>query len=312
MPVAPLFASRLQFITDESLPIAERFAKFQEQIHEYVSPAVITRDVSFLVNEGQSDERMIRARWYRSPKAVGPRPVLIWFHGGGYEEGDFNMIESHVFAMELADRGLINLFNVDYSKCKNGVQFPTPLEDGYAALKYVAANIGAVESDPKHIYVGGISAGGALAAVVATMDRDAGTHLLAGAMLNCPVLHRVIPEFSDELVADLTQWPFYLDNRSIEPLLERIGGDVAGAPDWWWAGDISDFAGLPPMQIINCQYDGLRASGEKYAADLAAAGVEVEVSYQPGVPHAHINRIPDDCTEVVETMESMLSWINSR
>lgn len=312
MPVSPLFASRLEFITDESIPLAQRFAKFQKQIHDYVSPAVITRDVTIRVHEGKPDERHIRARWYRSPKAVGPRPVLIWFHGGGYEEGDFNITEGHVFAMELADRGLINLFNVDYSKCKNGVKFPTPLEDGYAALQYVVDNIDAVESDRAKIYVGGISAGGALAGVVATMDRNAGTHYLAGAMLNCPVLHRVIPDFSPELAADLKEWPMYLDNRTMEPLLERLGADTPGSPDWWWAGDVADLSGLPPMQIINCQYDGLRASGEKYAADLAAAGIEVEVSYQPGVPHAHINRIPQDCPEVVETMESMLRWINSR
>lgn len=312
MPVAKLFAERLKFITDESLPMAERFAAFQKQNHEYVGPSMITRDVSFRVAEGQADERMIKARWYRSPKSVGPRPLLIWFHGGGYEEGDFNIIESHVFAMELADRGLINVLNVDYSKCKNGVVFPAPLEDGYAALEYAVANIGAVESDRSKIYVGGISAGGALAATVATMDRDRGTHYLAGAMLNCPVLHRVIPEFSEELKADLTEWPFYIDNRTTEPLLERIGGNPPGSPAWWWAGDVDDFSGLPAMQIINCQYDGLRASGEKYADDLAAAGVEVEVSFQPGVPHAHINRIPEDCPEVVETMESMLRWINAR
>ena len=306
MPVSKLFADGLKYLTDESLPIGERFAKFNAPLHEYVGPEVITRDVNF-----RSNDRWTKGRWYRSPKATGPQPLLIWFHGGGYEMGDYNIIEGHVFSLELADRGHINVFNYDYTKIApgSGLAFPLPLEDGYNALQYVLKNLNPAEVDVNRIFVGGISAGGALAAVVATLDRNSGNPKLAGQLLNCPVLHRVIPEPSQDLAEDISQWPWIIDNKEITGLHQRLGSNPAGSPDWWWAGDVKDFKGLPATQIINCQYDGLRASGEKYAADLAAAGTDVEVSYQPGVPHAHINRIPEDCPEVVETMNSMLEWI---
>lgn len=307
MPLSPLFKRGLEIITDESLPIAARFAKFQEPQHEYIAPEVITRDVNF-----KSNGRWTKGRWYRSPKATGKQPLLIWFHGGGYEMGDFNIVEGHVFSLELADRGLINVFNYDYTKLtpESGLKFPVPLEDGYNALHYVLKHANHDEVDLSRIYVGGISAGGALAAVVATLDRDSGNPKLAGQLLNCPVLHRVNPEPSPELAEDLKEWPWIIDNKELLGLNERLGSNPPGSPDWWWAGDVKDFKGLPATQIINCQYDGLRASGEQYARDLAAAGVDVEVSFQPGVPHAHINRIPEDCPEVVETMNSMLEWIS--
>jgi acetyl esterase/lipase len=80
-------------------------------------------------------------------------------------------------------------------------------------------------------------------------------------------------------------------------------------PDWWFAGDVTSKSGLAPTQIIDCEYDGLRASGEKYAADLKAAGVDVESLMQNGVPHAHINRYPADCPEMDETLNNMVRWI---
>ena len=307
MPLSPLFKDGLKHLNNPDLTMPQKFAKFNEPIHAYVGPAVITRDVNF-----RSNERWTKGRWYRSPKATGKQPLLIWFHGGGYEMGDFNITEGNVFSLELADRGLINVFNYDYTKITpgSGVAFPTPLEDGYNALQYVLKNLNPDEVDLNRIFVGGISAGGALAGVVATLDRNSGDPKLAGQLLNCPVLHRVIPEPSQELAEDIKEWPWIINNEELKGLHQRLGSNPPGSPDWWWAGDIEDFGGLPATQIINCQYDGLRASGEKYAADLAAAGVDVEVHYQPGVPHAHINRIPEDCPEVVETMESMLEWIS--
>lgn len=307
MPLSSLFEDGLKHLNNPDLTMPQKFAKFNEPIHEYVGPAVITRDVNF-----RSNDRWTKGRWYRSPKATGKQPLLIWFHGGGYEMGDFNITEGNVFSLELADRGLINVFNYDYTKITpgSGLAFPVPLEDGYNALQYVLKNLNPDEVDVNRIFVGGISAGGALAAVVTTLDRNSGDPKLAGQLLNCPVLHRVIPEHSQELAEDIKEWPWIIDNEELTGLHQRLGSNPPGSPDWWWAGDVKDFTGLPATQIINCQYDGLRASGEKYAEDLAAAGVDVEVHYQPGVPHAHINRVPEDCPEVVETMNSMLEWIS--
>jgi acetyl esterase/lipase len=85
----------------------------------------------------------------------------------------------------------------------------------------------------------------------------------------------------------------------------------APAEDWWFAGDAKSKAGLAPTQIINCEYDGLRASGEEYGRLLAAEGSEVEVLTQAGVPHAHINRYPADCAEMVETLDNMVRWMKA-
>jgi acetyl esterase/lipase len=304
MPVSALFKNREHLLTDESLPFPARIKAYEAQVNDYISPAVVTRDVSF-----QSHGRRVKGRWYRSPKATGQQPLLIWFHGGGFEMGEFNMNESHIVALELADRGLINIFNFDYTLARDGVGFPVPQEDCWSALEYVFENLNPDEVDSQRVFVGGISAGGALAASLATQDRDSGNPRLAGQLLNCAVLHRVIPDASPEAAADFKDWSFLITNAQMTGLLERTGADKPGVPVWCFAGDVADLTGLPPTQLINCQYDGIRPSGEKYGADLASAGVDVEVILQHGVPHAHINRIPQDCAEVIETYNLMLEWI---
>lgn len=305
MPLSPLFKDREHFLLDPELSMAEKMANYERQTNDYISPKVVTQDVSFM-----SGPRRVHGRWYRSPKAIGAKPLLIWFHGGGYEMGNFNMNESHIVALELADRGLINIFNFDYTLAANGVKFPVPQEDGLASLNYVFANLDPSEVDASKVFIGGISAGGALAACVATMDRDQGNTRIAGQLLNCPILHSVIPEPSHEASEDFKQWSFLIDNNEVGPLLTRLGSNVPEAQPWWWAGEIGDFTGMPATQIINCQYDGIRPSGEKYGEQLKLAGIDVEVLLQLGVPHAHINRIPDDCPEMVETLNSMIEWIS--
>jgi acetyl esterase/lipase len=90
-----------------------------------------------------------------------------------------------------------------------------------------------------------------------------------------------------------------------------FAGDPSKEPDWYFAGDAADLTGLCPTQIINCEYDSLRSSGEKYGHDLAAAGVEVELLTQASVHHAHINRIPADLPEMDETMDNMVAWMKA-
>ena len=62
-------------------------------------------------------------------------------------------------------------------------------------------------------------------------------------------------------------------------------GEEAGLADPYAFPANGDAAGQPPVYILNSESDELRASGEAYAAQLAAAGVEVRVEFEPGTRH---------------------------
>lgn len=314
MPLAPLIKSRIAHLLDESLTWEERWLAWDKPIHMYESPAVSHMD---FVIPGR--ETSIKARFYRPIGNPEKLPVLVWFHGGGFVNGFHLMNEGEIVSRELSHRAQFAILNVDYRLVTETVKFPAPFVDGIDAVRWVADHAAELNINPAKIFVGGISAGGALAAAISTEDRNTGAGLIAGMLLNCPLAHSVLPPFSEELQSKLDEEPalyffkpedIVAHNKSMYSAAATVA--PADTPDWYFAGDAGNLTGMCPAQIINCEYDSLRASGEKYGHDLAAAGVEVELLTQAGVHHAHINRIPADLPEMVETLDLMAAWMKAR
>jgi acetyl esterase len=303
MPLAPLFADRLHHYQD--LPFEEAHKLFEAPITEYVSPPV---DVEEVTAHGATND--VPLLTYRPTGATGQLPVLIWMHGGGFQMGTYKMNEGDIVSREMSYRANMVVVNVEYRLVTDEVKFPAPQDDCMTALDWVVANIEKIGGKRDAIFVGGISAGGALAASMIVLDRDNGNHYIAGALLNCPMAHKNLPPLSEELqskVDEINGWG--LTAEMIAETRKFAVGDQAMNPAWL-AGEVADLSGLPPTQIINCEYDALRASGEKLGEQLAAAGVKVETLTQASVPHAHINRYPADCPEMVETLDNMVRFVN--
>src|SRR2546428_3287806 len=119
-----------------------------------------------------------------TPEGRTPFPVLVYFHGGGWVIGS---LETHDgLCRHLANAVRCVVVSVDYRLAPEH-PYPAAAEDSYAATRWVAANAGAIGGDPERIAVGGDSAGGNLAAVVAIMARDRGGPRLAFQLLVYPV-----------------------------------------------------------------------------------------------------------------------------
>lgn len=112
----------------------------------------------------------IPVRVYRSPHGgLGPQPALMFFHGGGHVVGS---IESHdLVARNLCVSADCTVVSVDYRLGPED-PFPAAPEDCFAATRSVSENAATMGIDPARIAVGGDSAGGNLAAVVALMARE--------------------------------------------------------------------------------------------------------------------------------------------
>src|SRR5208283_638317 len=130
---------------------------------------------------GPAGETRLRLYW---PKAKGPRPAILYYHGGGHVIGS---LDTHDFvARNLCGGAEAVVVSVDYRMGPEH-KFPAAVDDSFAALQWVHANAGSLDVDPARIGVHGDSAGANLAAVVALLARDAGTPRLRLQSLVYPI-----------------------------------------------------------------------------------------------------------------------------
>ena len=113
----------------------------------------------------------LRARHYRPPAGADPAPLLVFFHGGGFVFGD---LDTHDAACRLICRDArVHVLAVDYRLAPEH-KAPAAVDDGYAAYLWAREHAESLGADPNRVAVGGDSAGGCLAAVVAVKARDNG------------------------------------------------------------------------------------------------------------------------------------------
>lgn len=224
---------------------------------------------------------MIPARIY-TPKLLrrkdGLAPSLVFFHGGGWVIGN---IETHdVVCRKLAHEGELIVISVDYRLAPEH-RFPAAADDAITATKWVSANATQFGIDASRLIVGGDSAGGNLAAVVALAARDSGGPALAGQVLVYPVtecarIHPSHREPETEALLTHTAMTWFTD--------QYLG--CADAGDWRASpARARTFAGLPPAYVLTAGADPLRDEGDEYAARLKEAGVNVTYRHFPGQFH---------------------------
>ncbi len=206
------------------------------------------------------------------PAAAAPGlPVFMFFHGGGWVLGDFPTHERLVRDL-VVESGAAAVFP-DYTPSPEA-QYPTAINQAYAATKWVAEHGGDIGVDGGRLAVVGNSVGGNMAAVVSLMAKDKGGPTIRFQALMWPVTNADFDTASYLEFADgyfLTRnmmmwfWDSYLPDRARR-------GDKYASP---LQAPTADLRGLPPALIQTAHSDVLRDEGEAYARKLNQAGVEV-------------------------------------
>ena len=240
-------------------------------------PGVTTRDEALPGPDG-----IIPARLYVPPALETPAPGLVFFHGGGWVTGD---LESHDrFCRRLAVRGALRVVAVDYRLAPEH-RYPAAVDDTLAAFRHVASEAARFGIDPRRLGVGGDSAGGNLAAVVARRTRGDGVQPAVTALI-FPGLDATRSSPSHATFGER----HLLTGAAIDWYLGHYLGDVAAHerdPD---VSPLlaSDAAGLGPHLITVAHFDPLRDEGEAYARKLGAAGARVKLVRRPTMIHGFI------------------------
>ena len=208
-------------------------------------------------------------RLYR-PVADGVLPVLVYIHGGGWTIGD---LDTHdVLCRQLAAGAQVAVVSVDYGLGPER-RFPAGVNDCVAATRWVRQQAAALGVDGSRLAVGGDSAGGNLAAVVALSLRDAGDLPLALQLLIYPAtdMRAVAPSHT-------TNGQGYL--LTSDSIAYYRGHYIEHDADWsdWRASPLlaPDLSRLPPALVLTAGYDPLRDEGLQYADALSAAGNAVQ------------------------------------
>ncbi|MEK9280232.1 MULTISPECIES: alpha/beta hydrolase [unclassified Bradyrhizobium] len=259
-PEARAYYSQARFATNPDAPELARIAELAIPASHGAIPARIYVPAELRRRDGLS-------------------PALVFFHGGGWVIGD---LETHdVACRKLAIEGALIVISVDYRLAPEH-KFPAAVDDAIAATKWVAANARNLGIDAARLSVGGDSAGGNLAAVVALAARDGNGPAIAGQVLIYPAIDFAMthgshsePETSVLLTHSVIRW-----------FRDHYLNGVADIQDWRASpARAATLLGLPPAYVLTAGADPLRDEGEEYAARLKRAGVSVTSRHFPGQFH---------------------------
>jgi acetyl esterase len=235
-----------------------------------------TRDL-----EVPGEDGPLPARLYVPPAVPDTQSLMIYFHGGGFVMG--SVASTDPLCRLLAAQSGVRVLSVEYRLAPEH-PYPAALEDALAAFRAVRADAAAFGAHPDLIAVGGDSAGGNLALVVAHQQAVLGGPVPAFVLALYPVTDAESADGSRELFAT----GFGLTADLLLELERMYLPD--GVPTDDTRGAIlraDDLSGMPPVYLATAGFDPLRDEGEQLAARLREAGVPVVARRFPGLVHGY-------------------------
>ena len=279
MPVHPQVAIAIQRAGDlpTDLPPADLRIAYERQrltLLPEKPPVAITYQLSI-----PSDYGPIPARFYCATREKAPSALLVFFHGGGFMLGTLALYDTA--CRRLAVAGKCAVLSVDYRLAPE-TTFPGAVLDAYAATRWAFEHAELLNIDPAKIAVGGDSAGGNLAAVVAQMAQDSGEFSVALQVLIYPMTDqsREYPSY------ERNESGYMLTRKALHWFMDNYIPDTQDRSDPRASPMLREsLEGLPPALVIAAEFDPLVDENEAYANRLKEAGVPTDYVCFPGMIH---------------------------
>ena len=225
----------------------------------------------------------IKALLYEPAVLPARRGLLVYYHGGGWVVGSLTGYDN--LCRFLALRSGVRVLSVDYRLAPEH-RFPAAVHDAVAAFEHAVAHAAEWGADPMLVGVGGDSAGGNLAAVVAHQAALADRPRPAFALLIYPATDFTSRRESRRMFgtgflltdARMTWFENHYLPAGADKADPRLSPLCA-----------ADLSGLPPTYLVTAGFDPLRDEGEAFSARLAEAGVPVTMRRQEGLVHGFAN-----------------------
>ena len=257
-------AGRPSFESLSPAEAREAYANSRKVLQPPREDVAETRDITIPGPLGDIPLRLYRPA---GTDASDRLPALIYYHGGGWLLGD---LESHDgVCRRFANAARCRVVSVDYRMAPEH-KFPAAVEDSAAATRWVVEQADSLGIDPDKIAVGGDSAGGNLAAVMAVMARDGVLPPLAFQLLIYPSTDMMMTTVSSQTVTAGVP----LTSATMRWFIDHYLPDTAAARDWR-ASPLRavDLSGVAQALVLTCRYDPLCDEGIAYARRLEQEGV---------------------------------------
>ena len=262
-----------------ALPISE----VRQAFRDLWSPAITGDPMSVSRIEDISvpgPDSAVRVRVY-GPERNEARPIMLYFHGGGYVKGGIE--DSDAFCRRLARTSRHVVLSVAYRLAPEQ-PFPAALDDAYAITVWACHHAVEVGGASGPVVVCGESAGGNLAAVTCLVARSDPRVAIRQQVLLQPAVDFTLsfpsialPSTQCLVPRDDLAWyykSYYGDRNLKDPRVSPVFAD--------------DLAGLPPALIIAAEYDTLRDEAQAYAERLQGAGVATRYVCYAGMVHGFL------------------------
>jgi acetyl esterase len=228
----------------------------------------------------------VPVRVYRPHGDSGPRPAVVFAHGGGFVLCDLDSHDGFCRAMSRFTETVV--VSVDYRLAPEH-RAPAAVQDVFAAYCWVTEHADELGVDSSRVLVAGDSAGGNLAAVTTLMCREQSDLMPAGQVLIYPVIE---PFFDTESYRKYSTG--YVNTRdAMQFYWRQYLDDKLPSPEYLVApGRAETHEGLPPAVVVTAGFDVLHSEGVAYAQRLRTAKVPVVHRDYPGLFHGFLTMMP--------------------
>jgi len=238
------------------------------------------------------------------PAGDGPFPLLVYYHGGGFVVGSPDYTDA--VTRGIAGQSPAVVVSVDYRMAPEA-PFPAAVEDACFAAQWCFENAASLSAQPGPIAVGGDSAGGNLAAVVAQEDVRTGRNQVGLQLLIYPTVD-IMRQDRPSQVAFASG--FGLSMRDVAECMDRyVPAEIARDDPRVSPLFARSLEGLARAVVLTAGFDLLCDEGTEYAQRLEKEGVDVRHVHQPALPHGYITmtRVCREATDDISIMAREVS-----
>nr|AGC24321.1 esterase [Rhizomucor miehei] len=257
----------------------------------------------------ESDGKTLKLTIVRPPGTEDQiLPVLIFLHGGGFV---FGSKYTHIKPVrDLTVKANVVTVFVDYSLSPEA-KFPTAIEEIYAAILWVRENASSLNINAEALAVAGDSAGATLSAAVSIYAKEKGlSAAIKTQVLIYPataVSHAKYESYklfgNGDYILSAEDLKFF-SNAYLPAPASELNDKLATLE----LATKADLEGLPPALLFTAESDVLRDEGEKYAQQLAEAGVDVAAVRVLGAVHGFIT-VPVETPQYRFTINTIVAHL---